>query len=205
MPGREDGETDESYYWPVRKFRDALPGREGCIRKRGTPGPIYMLLYRCFVRGRVWWWTYRYTAHRGRGLRIDKNASQAGASQKRTARMKKMRAGLMRWSCHIEVLAKQIPGRPRGHDVDVRMCRHSPIPVRSTLHPPLGKGVRGGRGKIVHRLGDLLQRRSSTFPGYQFFISWQWRSTSWIMVNECIHWNGIKIVLFSSNSAPKKD
>lgn len=40
----------------------------------------------------------------------------------------------MRWSCHIEVLAKQIPSRRRGHDVDVRMCRHSPIPLWSTLH-----------------------------------------------------------------------
>lgn len=27
--------------------------REGCVRKRGTPSPICMLLYRCFVRGRV--------------------------------------------------------------------------------------------------------------------------------------------------------
>ena len=144
-----DREENDGFGWGRWRKRASLiigrfgsfamlsPGGEGCIRKRGTPGPIYMLLYRCFVRGRVWWWwTYRYTAHRGRGLRIDKNASQAGASQKRTARMKKMRAGLMRWSCHIEVLAKQIPGRRRGHDVDVRMCRHSPIPVWSTLHPP---------------------------------------------------------------------
>lgn len=41
----EDGETGESYYWPVRKFRDALPGRGGLhSKKRDARSHLYASL-----------------------------------------------------------------------------------------------------------------------------------------------------------------
>lgn len=65
-----------------RKFRDGVPGRgRAAFEKEGRPvQSVCFSIDALYVA--VWRWTYRYTGAvaRGRGLRIDKNASQAGAS-----------------------------------------------------------------------------------------------------------------------------
>lgn len=71
------------------------PGTGGLrSKKRDAQSNLYASLSMLCTLA-VWRWTYRYTGAvaRGRGLRIDKNASQAGASQKRTVRMEKCERG----------------------------------------------------------------------------------------------------------------
>jgi hypothetical protein len=79
-----------------RKFRDGVPGRgRAAFEKEGRPVQSVCFSIDALYAGRVEVDIQIHGRRReGQGsLRIDKNASQAGASQKRTARMEKCERG----------------------------------------------------------------------------------------------------------------